>query len=215
MMGFGRGCAGRNNNYSGYRIMTRVTSRELAAAVSAMMVTALAGCASAPTDPVHDRLDTETATTVTVMQAPVELISETPLGAVADPFAYVAPFETDRMGERALYLWISVPQSSGPLTEPKVSCDGHPLSLQPISADLAQFKLSHPPYTMPAPWSGQWYFKLPAESLQCLGTAQGISLETQISQSPGDPERYSASGKALAELQAFAVAQRDTGAVRR
>lgn len=198
--------------------MTRVTSRAGVPAVSAMTVIALAGCASAPTDPVHDRLDTQTATTVTVMQAPVELVSETPLGPLSDPFAYVAPFETDRMGERALYLWISVPQVSGQLSEPKVSCDGHPLSLQSISTDLSQFNLSRPPYTLPAPWSGQWYFKLPAESLACLGTAQGISLETQPAQGQGQEQsetRFSASGKALAELQAFAVAQRDTGTARR
>lgn len=202
--------------------MTRMTIRAGVAALSAMAAIALAGCASAPTDPVHDRLDTETATTVTVMHAPVELVAETALGPLSDPFAYVAPFETDRMGERALYLWISVPQVSGPLTEPKLTCDGHPLSLQPISTDLSQFNLSRPPYTLPAPWSGQWYFKLPAESLACLGAAQGIALETQPAQIQGqgqgqqsDAERFSASGKALAELQAFAVAQRDTGTARR
>ncbi len=196
-------------------MMTRVTIRAGVAALSG--ATILAGCASAPTEPVHDRLDTETATTVTVLQAPVELVSETPLGPTSDPFAYVAPFETDKMGERALYLWISVPQVSGPVSEPKVSCDGHPLSLQSIGTDLAQFNLSRPPYTLPAPWSGQWYFKLSPESLACLGTAQGISLETQAQggQGQSDAERFSASGKALAELQAFAVAQRDTGTVRR
>jgi len=138
------------------------------------------------------------------MQAPVELISETSQGALGDPFAYVAPFETDRMGERALYLWISAPQLNGALAEPKVSCDGHALSLEAISGDLAQFKLSRPPYTAPAPWSGQWYFKLPQASLECLGTAQGIALETQAAQGGTETERFSASGKALAELQAFA-----------
>jgi hypothetical protein len=173
-------------------------------AVAAVMVAALTSCASAPLDPVSDRLDSETATTVTVLHAPVELISETPHGGVGDPFAYVAPFETDRMGERSLYLWASAPQQSGPLAAPKVSCDGHELSLQALSGDLAEFKLSRPPYTPPAPWSAQWYFKLPPESLECLGAAQGIALETQPSQSGTEPERFSASGKALAELQAFA-----------
>lgn len=179
---------------------------------AAMMVTALTGCASAPVDAVHDRLDAQTATTVTVMQAPVELTSDFP---VADRFAYVAPFETDRMGERALYLWISVPQVAGPVSEPKVTCDGHPLSLQAVGTDLAQFNLSRPPYTLPAPWSGQWYFKLPQDSLHCLGTAQGIELETQEMQGTTQTEHFSASGKALAALQAFAVAQSDTGTARR
>ena len=176
-----------------------------AAAIATMMVTALTGCASTPTEPVSDRLDAQTATTVTVMQAPVELVSETPRGGnVGDPFAYFAPFETDRMGERELYLWISAPQINGPLAIPKVSCDGQALSLQAVSGDLTEFKLSRPPYTVPAPWSGQWYFKLPQASMACLSSAQGITLETQAAQGDTEPERFSASGKALAALEAFA-----------
>src|SRR5690242_15626398 len=111
-----------------------VTAVTLTAAI--VTITVLAGCASTPAEPVSDRLDSQTATTVTVIQSPVELISETPKGAIGDPFAYVAPFETDQMGERALYLWISAPQVNGPLTEPKVSCDGRQLSLQALSGDL-------------------------------------------------------------------------------
>jgi hypothetical protein len=183
----------------------RTSGSSLAAAsIAALMVAALAGCASTPTEPVSDRLDSETATTVTVMHAPVELVSETPHGGgVGDPFAYVAPFETDRMGERELYLWISAPQIDGPLAVPKVSCDGQALNLQAVSGDLTEFKLSRPPYTVPAPWSGQWYFKLPQSSLACLSSAQGITLETQAAQGGTEPERFSASGKALAALEAF------------
>ena len=166
-------------------------------------VGALTGCATAPADPLSDRLDSQTATTVTVLHSPVELVADTPRGKNGDPFAYVAPFETDQMGERALYLWISAPQIAGPLAEPKVSCDGRQLSLQALSGDLAEFKLSRPPYNAPAPWSAQWYFKLPQESLQCLSTAQGIALETQATQGATEPERFSASGKALAALHSF------------
>jgi hypothetical protein len=185
--------------------MTTRTASLGTAAIAATMVTALTGCASTPAEPLSDRLDSETATTVTVMQAPVELVSETTRGGVVgDPFAYVAPFETDRMGARELYLWISAPQINGPLAVPTVSCDGQRLSLQALSGDLTEFKLSHPPYTVPAPWSGQWYFKLPQESLACLGTAQGITLETETAQGGTEPERFSASGKALAALEAFA-----------
>lgn len=184
--------------------MMRLQVSASAAAIAATMVAALMGCASTPTDPVSDRLDSETATTVTLVHAPVELVSETPQGAVGDPFAYVAPFETDSMGQRTLYLWISAPQINGPLAVPKVSCDGHALSLQAVSGDLAEFKLSHPPYTVPAPWSAQWYFRLPQESLACLGAAQDITLETQAAQGGSDPERFTASGKALAALEAFA-----------
>jgi hypothetical protein len=181
--------------------MTR-TFRACSTAVVASVI-ALTGCATAPADPVSDRLDSQTATTVTVMQSPIELVADTPQANGGDPFAYVAPFETDQMGERALYLWISAPQNNG-LAAPTVSCDGQPLSLQPLSGDLAEFKLSRPPYSVPAPWSAQWYFRLPQESLQCLSTAQGIALDTPATQGTTAPGRFTASGKALAALQAFA-----------
>ncbi len=180
-------------------------TRMFRACITLVSVMALAGCASAPADPVKDRLDSQTATTVTVMQSPVELVADTPPVNGGDPFAYVAPFETDQMGERALYLWISAPQINGQLAAPTVSCDGRPLSLQALSGDLAAFKLSRPPYNVPAPWSAEWYFKLPQESLDCLSSAQGIALETQATaKGATEPERFTASGKALAALQAFA-----------
>jgi hypothetical protein len=183
--------------------MTRVF--RACAAVVIVSATALTGCATAPADPISDRTDAQTATTVTVMQSPVELVADTPQGNGGDPFAYVAPFETDQAGERALYLWISAPQINGQLAAPTMSCDGRPLTLQALSGDLAEFKLSRPPYNVPAPWSAQWYFKLPQESLQCLSTAQGIALETQATaKGATEPERFTASGKALAALQSFA-----------
>ncbi len=176
-------------------MLGRATAALLTAAV-------LVGCTSTPANSFSDKLDSETATTVTVMDAPVELLSEATRGAQSDPFAYIAPFETDRMGERALYLWVSAPQNNGPLAEPKLSCDGRQMSLQPVSGSLAEFKLSRAPYVVPAPWSAEWYFRLSQESLDCLSTAQGIALETQPQK--GDPEHFTASGKALAALQTFA-----------
>jgi hypothetical protein len=155
-----------------------------------------------PKDPFSDRLDPDTATTVTVLADPVELISDASHATIGDPFAYVAPFETDRMGERALYLWVSAPQNNGPLSEPTLLCDGHALELQAIGADLTQFKLSRAPYTLPAPWSGQWYFHLPQGSLGCLGTVQGLELQAQTSQ--GETEHFTATGKVLGPLKAFA-----------
>ncbi len=60
-------------------------------------------------------LDANTGTTVTVMPKPVELIVDKARGTKTDPFAYVAPFETNRMGSHELYLWVSAPQVAGPL----------------------------------------------------------------------------------------------------
>lgn len=198
----------------------------VAAAVAAVLIS---GCASTPTEPVSEKLDPDTATTVVVLNRPVELFSQTTRGAKTDPFAYIAPFETDRMGERALFLWVSAPQNAGPLTQPQILCNGEPLSLQPLSVDgspgglngppansrgssmkpdgsavkvdLSQINLSHPPYDAPVPWSVQWYFRLPAEGLKCLAGAEGIALETRASD--GDAERFTADRKNIASLDAF------------
>jgi len=181
---------------------TSVASAGIARALGAAAALVLSACATAPADPVTDGLDPQTATTVTVLGAPVELVADKVRGGAGDPFAYVAPFETDQMGQRTLYVWISAPQNSGPLLEPRLFCDSQPVDLKPVSGDLAQFRLSRPPYALPAPWSAQWYFLLSHEALQCLGSAQGIAVEAQSAQ--GDPVRYTASGKTLSALQAFA-----------
>jgi len=166
----------------------------------------IAGCASMPaTQPVAEKLDPDTATTVTVLSQPIELFSQTSRAKQTDPFAYVAPFETNRMGSRELFLWVSTPQAQGQLTQPQVMCNGQALSLQPLSqemgagvaqeagkggdfagvgadgkairVDLSKLSLSRAPYSAPVPWGTQWYFKLSEDGLKCLATAEGISLD--------------------------------------
>ena len=78
-----------------------------------LLLAALAGCASVPENAVSERLDERTGTTVTTMQKPIELVSTEPRGSNSDPFAYLAPFETNRMGRRELFLWIAVPDERG------------------------------------------------------------------------------------------------------
>jgi hypothetical protein len=167
---------------------------------TAALVTVLGACASAPTEPVSERLDPDTATTVIVLNRPVELLADSNQGLAGDPFAYIAPFETNRMGERALFLWVSAPENAGAKLRPQLLCDGQPLGLQPLDGDLAQLRLSRPPYTAPAPWSAEWYFRLPPDGLRCLASAQGIALETATA---GKSERFTAAGKSLASLGAF------------
>jgi hypothetical protein len=169
--------------------------------IAAALVTVLGACVSTRTEPVSERLDPDTATTVTVMERPVELLAERSRGALGDPFAYIAPFETNRMGARALFLWVSAPEIAGAKIQPQVLCDGRPVGLQPLNGDLAQLSLSRPPYSSPTPWSAQWYFRLPPEGLKCLAAAQGIALETRPSE--GEPERFTAGGKRLASLEEF------------
>jgi hypothetical protein len=106
------------------------------AAVSGLVAAVLGACAALPpTEPVSEKLDPDTATTVTVLSQPIELFSQTSRGKQNDPFAYIAPFETNRMGARDLFLWVSTPQAQGALTQPRVICNGQPLALQPLSKD--------------------------------------------------------------------------------
>ncbi len=198
----------------------------------AVLALLVGGCASAPSEPVSEKLDPVTATTVTVINQPVELLSQSTHGVKADPFAYMAPFETDRMGERDLFLWVAAPQDVGSLTQPQILCNGEPLRLEPLDKDalakapavaatadanaaadakaadaanqseLARIKLAHAPYDAPVPWSAQWYFRLPPEGLKCLAGAEAVSLETHFSN--GEAERFTTDRKNLASLDAFA-----------
>ena len=198
---------------------------------SGLVAVVMAGCASMPaTEPVAEKLDPDTATTVTVLSQPIELFSQASRAKQTDPFAYLAPFETNRMGNRQLFLWVSTPQAQGQLTQPRVMCNGQELSLQPLSqdgagvaqeagkggdfggvgadgkafkVDLSKLSLSRAPYSAPVPWGTQWYFKLSEDGLKCLAEAEGVSLEAQAAD--GAAEQFSSTGgrKSLASLDAF------------
>ncbi|MBS0422343.1 MAG: hypothetical protein JSR66_31850 [Proteobacteria bacterium] len=196
-----------------------------------LVAVVMAGCASMPvTEPVAEKLDPDTATTITVLSQPVELFSQNSRAKQTDPFAYIAPFETNRMGSRELFLWVSTPQAQGQLTQPRVKCNGQELNLQPLSqepgstasvetgkggnfgigadgkaiqVDLSKLSLSRAPYSAPVPWGTQWYFKLSEDGLKCLAEAEAVSLEAQAAD--GAAEQFSSTGgrKSLASLDAF------------
>jgi hypothetical protein len=168
----------------------------------AALIAVLGACASTPSQSVSERLDPDTATTLAVINTPVELLAESARGATGDPFAYIAPFETNQMGKRTLFLWMSAPAPEGTKLELQLLCDGQPLALQPVNGDIARLGLSHAPYSPPAPWSLQWYFQLPPEALKCLGAAQTITLETRTA-AGGELERYTVGSKSLAALRDF------------
>jgi hypothetical protein len=202
------------------------------AAGSGLAAAVLGACAAMPNEePVSEKLDPDTATTVTVLSQPIELFSQSSRGKQTDPFAYIAPFETNRMGAKELFLWVSTPQAQGQLTQPQVICNGQPLSLQPLSqdagsavvreagkggdfagvgpdgsaikVDLSKLSLSRAPYSPPVPWGTQWYFKLSADGLKCLADAEGISLQAKAAD--GNAEEFTTTGgrKSLASLDAF------------
>ena len=159
-----------------------------------------AGCTTT-SQPVADRLDPNTATTVSVINKPVELIGEGGHGATGTPFAFFAPFQTDRSGSRASYLWVSAPSIQGAQLTPKLVCDARVLSLPGISGDLSRIGLSSAPYSSPVPWNMQWYFQLPDDALDCLAEAKAVALETYGEN--GAPERFTVEEKGLESLKDF------------
>jgi hypothetical protein len=163
---------------------------------------ALAGCETAPTETESERLDPNTGTTVTLMPKPVELVVEESRGANSDPFAYVAPFETNRMGSHELFLWVSAPQPAGVLSVPQVYCGDKAVPLDRYTGTLKDMGLSSPPYKMPAPWSVEWYFKLSGEVLDCLATAPRIRISTQAADET-EPYSYVVQGQAISAVNAF------------
>jgi len=175
------------------------------AALSAVVLgfaAGLAGCAPLPTQ-ADERLDTNTGTTVTVMPRPVELLIVRPAGTKNDPFAYLAPFETNRMGSHEMFLWVSAPQIAAPLGVPKVFCGDEEIPLEIATESLKDMGLSGAPYTLPAPWSTQWYFKLSGEVLDCFARAARLKVTTQAADAA--PEDYVAEAPALSGLGEFAA----------
>ena len=160
----------------------------------------LAACATT-SQPVVERLDPDTATTVTLIKRPVELVGEGVRGPNDNPFAFIAPFETDRMGTRTMYLWMSAPSIQGAGPQPRLLCDGQPLALPALDSDISHIGLSSVPYPSPVPWNVQWYFQLPRPALDCLAGAQKIALETHGTN--GEPERFTVASKDLTDLKAF------------
>jgi hypothetical protein len=161
----------------------------------------LMGCASALPEPESERLDENTGTTLTVMPKPIELVVAQTRGGRNDPFAYLAPFETNRMGSHELYLWVSAPQVAGPLEVPQVFCGDSQIALEKFEGTPRDMGLSGAPYKQPAPWSMQWYFRLTGEVLDCLSSAPRIQVITQAAE--GERDSYVAEGPALSALGTF------------
>jgi len=164
----------------------------------------LSACASDPASSVRDILDPHTGTTLTRLAQPVEFLSENLRGASADPFAYVGPFQTNRMGRFALYLWVAVAAPEGATSgTPVITCDSRLLTLEPVEGAPGGLGLSESPYTAPAPWSRISYFVLTNQDLDCLRQASQSTLT--LSTDAAEPQRFVADRRALAVLATFAA----------
>jgi len=143
----------------------------------AMVASMLGACAALPDDaPVVEHLDSETGTTVTRLGHPIEVYRETFVQMPTGRFAFIAPFETNLMGKRELFLWIAIPVEPVADTIPTVEVNGAALTLGTPgrTADFATLHKS--PYKIPTPWSAMYYFKVDEALVARLGEATDIQI---------------------------------------
>jgi hypothetical protein len=143
----------------------------------AAIATLLGGCAALPDDaPVVEQLDSETGTTVTRLGHPVEVYRESFVQEPAGRFAFIAPFETNLMGKRELFVWVAVPVEPVADSVPTVEVNGSALGLGTPgrNADFATLHTS--PYKIPTPWSAMYYFKVDEAIVTQLGQASNITI---------------------------------------
>ena len=123
-----------------------------------------------------EQLESETGVTITRLGHPIELYRETFLKDPAGRFAFLAPFETNQMGQRELFLWIAVPIEPVADSMPVFEINGAAVALgvPGRSADFAGVNKS--PYKIPTPWSAMYYFKVDADLVAQLGTATKLTV---------------------------------------
>ena len=126
-----------------------------------------------------EKLDAETGVTITRLGHPVELYRETFLKDPAGRFAFLAPFETNLMGQRDLFLWVALPVEPAADATPVVEINGAAVTLGTPgkTADFAGLHKS--PYKIPTPWSAMFYFKIDADLVARLGEATKLTMRMQ------------------------------------
>jgi hypothetical protein len=135
--------------------------------IAAALAVLIAGCATLPDNEVQETLDETTGTSLTRLARPVELLTVEPRGPNADPFAYLAPFETNRMGRRRAYLWLAVPDERDDAAEPALSVAGRTITLGALQSQR-DAGLRAWPYEPPAAWSRTFVYELDAVGLRAL-----------------------------------------------
>lgn len=157
----------------------------------------LAGCAT-PGEPVLEKLDATTGITLVRLAEPVELVAGPAKKRDHDPFAFLAPFETNRQGLRTPYLWTGQPLEGAGI----VRCGNLELALGSLAP--ADIGLSGMPYRQPAPWIVPRITAVTPEWFECLGSGEAITLEM----GPDDAQRYALDAAGRPELREFAARTR-------
>jgi hypothetical protein len=158
------------------------------------------GCATPPVDPIIERVDASTTTTVVRLGAPAELVATRPRPRGEDPFAWLGPFETNRMGTRAQWLWVAWPPAGDSVPAAHIDCGGSRTPVPAASVSIAELTLSALPYSAPAPWSVVRVLPLDADLLACLASDAGAALVT----SGAEVVQYAADTDRRADFAAFA-----------
>lgn len=145
-----------------------------------LLVTVFAsGCAGGGALQPEATLDERTGTTVSQLSAPLQLLATEPGSPNNDPFVFAAPFETNRMGERRLYLWLAVPAETDDPPAPTLQVDDQPFTPPAVQADPAALGVAALPYAPPAPWSRIYVFALDEAALRRLEAAGHLSVTMQ------------------------------------
>jgi hypothetical protein len=171
--------------------------------VALCIAPALHGCASAPPQPVLEQLDERTGVTINRLARPLELVAASVRSAGADPFAALAPFETNVMGRRTRWLWIAFPgDAESPSPPHRVIVDGTPLSLPAAGADPGSVSLKEFPYAPAAPWNAVRIFALDATATARLASAREVGITVEY---PEGRVTFSATVGAPSPLAEFAA----------
>jgi hypothetical protein len=166
----------------------------------------MSGCAALPEDSsVMEQLDDETGLTIARLGHPMELYRETFQRDPSGRFAFLAPFETNQMGSRELYLWTALPVEIAPGTQPDVELDGRRLVLGTPSREASSAGLRRSPYKIPTPWSAMFYYKIDADVVAKLAGATTLSIRVTELAKDGTKITVFASTVADSRLKDFAA----------
>jgi hypothetical protein len=191
-----------NIEYS--RCMNRLRSAGIQRVFCAALASAtLAGCATPAVDPVLEALDERDGTTITRLAGPLTFIVEAPRSSGSDPFAFLAPFESNRMGKRRMHLWVAVPVESKADITAVIWHDGVELLRLPgpsggANRDAAAVRA---PYPATAAWQRQLVVDIDAAVLVALAQAATLTIEMRFAD--GHSERFASEEPTQAPLQEF------------
>ena len=164
---------------------------------------ALAGCAAPAIDPVQEALDERDGTTITQLAAPLTFIAEAPRSSGSDPFAFLAPFESNRMGQRRLHLWVAVPVESKADVTVILWRDGVELlrAPGPLAGPDRDAVAVRAPYPTTAAWQRPLVVDLTADVLDALAEAAALTIEMRFAD--GHSELFASEKPTQPPLQEF------------